>query len=116
MYNNNSRPVVAVGTYDSDDSTGSFDDTDAVTESDLSVESIGDSVGGESVELSQASGVVMLKGYENEYTKSGKIKDNRIKIDVALKFFAGSADDPSMARTIRNINAKSCLQVLLIGV
>lgn len=116
MYNNDSRPVVAVGTYDKDDSTGSFDDTDAVTESVLSVESIGDSVGGESVELSQASGVAMLKGYENEYTKSGKIKDNKIKIDVALKFFAGSADDPSMARTIRNINAKSCLQVLLIGV
>ena len=115
-YTNDSRKSILYGQYNMDDGTDVFIDEDKITESDLSVQEIGNNFNNETITISLVNGGAVLKSYNNEYSKSGKLIDNKIGIDVHMKFFAGSVDDPLMTRTIKNINAKSCLQILLVGV
>jgi len=115
MYNNDSRPSVLIGkTSDEGDST--FDNVDVLTEKPLSEVAIGLTTKGRPLNVSPVGGSVILKKYENAYMRKGKVKDNMLTLDISLKFFAGSADDPSMNGMIRGVNAKSQLQILLFGV
>ena len=114
MYNNDSRPSVLIGTTDGGRTL--FEDVDTLTEKPLSETSVGSTDDGGRLNASTVGGSVILKRYENVYMRSGKVKDNVLTLDVSLKFFAGSADDPSMNGAIRGVNAKAQLQILMFGV
>lgn len=66
--------------------------------------------------ISAVNGSVVLKGYENVYARNGTISDNRIDLDVSLRFFVGSAADPTLADGMASLNAKARVQLLMIGI
>lgn len=116
FYNNDSRSKILLGTFDEDTLNAAFDDSSEISEKRLTEVDIGKSDDNTPLMVSPVNGNVILKKYQNVYTKSGKIKDNQLFFDVNMKFLAGSADDPSMHRTIRNINAKARVQIMMLGV
>lgn len=66
--------------------------------------------------ISAVNGSVILKGYENVYARNGTIADNRLLLDVSLRFFVGGAADPMLVDGMAGLNAKARVQLLMIGI
>ncbi len=66
--------------------------------------------------ISSVNGSAVLKKYENVYARNGTIADNRVTMDVSLRFFVGSAADPTLVDGMADLNAKARVQLLMIGI
>ena len=66
--------------------------------------------------ISSVNGSAVLKKYENVYARNGTIADNRVTMDVSLRFFVGSAADPTLVDGMAGLNAKARVQLLMIGI
>ena len=113
FYNNESRikPYAKFCTAENEDGIEEdyFDDA-YFAESPLTETEVDENI------ISSVNGNVTLKKYDNIYAKNGTISNNKLLLDVSMKFFVGSAADPLLIDGMTDLNSKAKLQVLMIGI
>ena len=75
-----------------------------------------DSVPAEGGDISPLNGGVFVKNVENVYDRSGNIIDNVLRMDVVMKYMAGSAADPELEYAMDRLNSRSKVQFVMMGV
>lgn len=66
--------------------------------------------------ISPLNGSVIVKDVSNVYDRDGNIVDNIVRMDIIMKFMAGSPSDPNMEYALKQLNTRSRVQLSMIGV